>query len=96
MGVYNCHKFISRPFFSIFLLQDELHNLEEIVIENECEKEEIKEYLSEKQPIIEKEESEDELDRGTVITVIIPYLKGFSGNFQKNNIKTWGQNCIST
>ena len=43
-------------------------------MENGQEKEKIKEYLSEKQPRIEKEQKEDKLDRGTVT---IPFLKGF-------------------
>ena len=47
-------------------------------MENGYEKEKVKEYLSEKQTSIEKEENEDKLDRGTII---IPYLKGFSENF---------------
>ena len=49
-------------------------------MEDGYEKEKIKEYLSEKQPRIEKEENEDELDRGTVT---IPYLKGFSEIFKR-------------
>ena len=58
-------------------------------MEDGYEKEKIKEYLSEKQPRIEKEENEDELDRGTVT---IPYLKGFSEMFKrvisKDGVKT--------
>ena len=42
-------------------------------MENGYEKEKIKEYHSEKQPRIEKEEDTDKLDRGTAT---IPHLKG--------------------
>ena len=61
-------------------LQEELQNLEEIFMENGYKKEKIKEYSSEKQPRIEKEEKEGKLDRGTVT---IPYLKGFSEIFKR-------------
>ena len=44
-------------------LQDELQKLEEIFMEDGYEKEQIKGYLFEKQPRIEKEENEDKLDR---------------------------------
>ena len=40
------------------ILLDEPQNLDEIVMENEYKKEKIKEYLSEKQPRIEREEME--------------------------------------
>ena len=53
-------------------------------MENGYKKEKIKEYLSEKQARIEREENEDKLDRGTVI---IPYLKGFSEIFKRITLK---------
>ena len=53
-------------------------------MENGYEKEKIKEYHSEKQPRIEKEEDTDKLDRGTAT---IPHLKGlqeFSKGYNQN------------
>ena len=61
-------------------------------MENGYKNEKIKKHLLEKQPRIEKEENKDKLRSWNCNN---PISKRCFRNFQKDNIKTWGQNCIS-